>query len=129
MSNMSLFRSQSTTVRYGVVIEIGSGSVLVAIVKSDQAATHPEVIWSKREHAPRRSESDLEMSAKGVMTALMNAILLIEGEGKKVLSLTATGATLNHIQVSISAPWSYTITKVINYTEEKACLRVLESLC
>ena len=117
---MSLFRSQSTTIRYGVVIEIGSGSVLVAIVKSNQASAHPEIIWSKREHAPRRNESNLATSAKGVMTALMNAMLLIEGEGKKTLAVLSPLATLNHIQVSISAPWSYTITKVINYNEEKA---------
>ena len=116
---MSLFRTPRPTTRYGVVIEIGSGSVLVSIVKSDQGLPHPDIIWSKREQAPRRTESTLMSSAKSVMTALMNAILLIEGEGKKTLTTLAPGAELNHVQVSISAPWSYTITKVINYIEEK----------
>lgn len=117
---MSLFHSTNTTVRYGVVIEIGSGSVLVSIIKSDQALLHPDCIWSKREYAPRRTESNLVMSAKNVMTSLMNAMLLVESEGKKVLKEHDPAAHLYHIQVSISAPWSYTITKVINYTEEAA---------
>jgi hypothetical protein len=114
---MSFFSSQKASVRFGAVVEIGSGSVLVSIVRSDQNLAHPDIIWSKRECAPRRTTDDLLGSAKSVLTALMNAFLLIDSEGRKVLRTSYPGVSLINIQVSITAPWSYTITKVINYTQ------------
>jgi Tfp pilus assembly PilM family ATPase len=116
---MSFFGSTQPTLRFGVVIEIGSGSVLVSIVKSDFTKQHPDIIWAKREYATKQKNTDITTSAKGVMTALMNVVLLIEGEGQKVLHQAYPGSKLQSVQVSISAPWSYTITKVINYSEEK----------
>ncbi len=115
---MSLFTPRSTAVRYGVIIEIGSGSVLVAIVRSTAGSNHPDIIWSVREQTVRREISDLSSGAKNVLTALMNVVLLVESEGKAALKAAAPGATLTHIQVSITAPWSYTITKVISYSTE-----------
>ncbi len=116
---MSFFGSTETTIRFGVVIEIGSGSVLVSIVKSDHTSRHPDIIWAKREYATKQKNTDITTSAKGVMTALMNVMLLIEGEGQKALHQAHPGAKMSSVQVSITAPWSYTITKVINYSEEK----------
>lgn len=117
--SMSFFSHEKSSVRYGAVVEIGSGSVLVSLIKSDQALPHPDIIWSKREYAPRRASGDLMSSAKGVLTALMNAILLIESEGRAALHAASPGAQLNDMQVSVTAPWSYTITKVISYSEEQ----------
>jgi len=117
---MSLFSTKSSSsIRYGAVIEIGSGSVLVSIVQSDQAAKHPDIIWSKREYSPRQKEATALTSAKGVMTALVNAVMLVESEGVPSLHTKNPHAKLTTTQVSITAPWSYTISKVINYTEEK----------
>jgi cell division ATPase FtsA len=116
---MQFFSSSVESVRYGAVIEIGSGSVLASIVKSDPAVHHPNIIWVKREYAINQTKSDTTQSAKGVMTALMNAVLLIESEGMKALKAAQPGAKITKMQVSITAPWSYTITKVINYSEEK----------
>jgi cell division ATPase FtsA len=115
---MSLFSSSDTSIRYGAVIEIGSGSVLASIVKSDRTKTTPEIIWSKREYATRRAESDTAVNAKSVITALMNVVLLLESEGKAVLKQSNPGAKIGHLQVSMTAPWSYTITKVIGYQKE-----------
>ncbi len=115
---MKIFSSSPDSVRYGAVVEIGSGSVLASIVKSDPTVHHPVVLWVKREYAVHQTKNDEVQSAKGVMTALMNAILLIESEGVKALKAIEPGAKIKHMQVSISAPWSYTITKVINYSEE-----------
>ncbi len=113
---MSLFRTtQSPAVRYGAVIEIGSGSVLVSIVKSDQSKSHPDIIWVKREYASKQNTSILD--AKGVMTALLNGVMLIKSEGMKILRTQAPHAKLGLTQFSITAPWSYTISKVINYSE------------
>lgn len=116
---MSLFSAKKTeSIRYGAVIEIGSGSVLVSIVQSDQASKHPDIIWSTREYAPRQNSATALTSAKGVMTALVNAVLLVETEGIPALRTKNQHAKLSTTQVSITAPWSYTISKVINYSEE-----------
>jgi cell division ATPase FtsA len=117
--HMSLFSSSDTSIRYGAVIEIGSGSVLASIVKSDKTKTTPEIIWSKREYAQRRVESNTAVNAKSVITALMNVVLLLESEGKSALKQSNPGAKIAHLQVSMTAPWSYTITKVIGYAKEQ----------
>lgn len=116
---MSLFSKSDATVRFGAVIEIGSGSVLASIVKSDFKNNHPEIIWSKREYATRRIETDTAVNAKAVITALMNVVLLLESEGKSVLTQTNPHARIEKLQVSMTAPWSYTITKVIGYSKDE----------
>jgi cell division ATPase FtsA len=116
---MSLFHPVGNPVRFGIIVEIGSGSVLVAVVRSEQGQQHPDIIWSNREYIKRRTEHDLSTTAKDILTSLMNAVLLAQSEGRAALERNTPGATLNHIQVSITAPWSYTITKVISYSEEK----------
>jgi hypothetical protein len=116
---MSFFSKKSSKVRFGAIIEIGSGSVLVSIVKSDALETTPEIIWSKREYVVRRTESKTAVTAKAIITALMNAILLLESEGRQLLLTGHPLAKIGHVQISMTAPWSYTITKVIGYNQEK----------
>lgn len=116
---MSLFGVGKTTNRYGVIIDIGSGSVLTAIVHSDQKQKHPQIIWSHREPAPLRNIDSLEQSAKAVTTALVNASILLDGEGRKALHDYNHGAKLTEMQCSIAAPWSYTVTKTINYSQDE----------
>ncbi len=115
---MSLFSKSDAAIRFGAVIEIGSGSVLTSIVKSDKTKKNPEIIWSTREYATRRAESDTAINAKSVITALMNAVLTLESAGREVLKQTNPGAHIGYVQVSMTAPWSYTITKVIGYNKE-----------
>ena len=124
---MSFFSSSNTSIRYGAVIEIGSGSVLASIVKSDNTKKTPEIIWSKREYATRRTTNDTAVNAKSVITALMNAVLLLESEGKAVLRQSNPNTHIGHLQVSMTAPWSYTITKVIGY-EKDAPFEITETL-
>lgn len=119
---MSFFRLGKAADRYGVIIDIGSGSVLTAIIHSDPKQKHPQIVWSHREHAPLRNVDSLEQSAKAVMTALMNASMMLDAEGRKVLHDYNNSAQLTEIQCSIAAPWSYTVTKTINYNQEKPFL-------
>ncbi|MCA9358644.1 hypothetical protein KC926_00370 [Candidatus Kaiserbacteria bacterium] len=115
---MSLFGLKSLSSRYGVVIDIGSGSVLVSIIHSDNSLPHPTIVWSHREHAPLKNIDSLEQSSKAVITALVNASMILEAEGRKVLHEYDHGAKLTDMQCSISAPWSYTVTKNINYKQD-----------
>lgn len=116
---MSLFGKSKTQLKFGAILEIGSGSVLSSIVVSDATKTVPEVIWSKREYATRKADTDSTTSIKSVITALMNAVLQLESEGKASLKQRYPHAKIGTIQVSMTAPWSYTITKVIGYNKEE----------
>lgn len=123
---MSLFSTNSRD-RYGVLIDIGSGSVLAAIIHSNPKQLHPDIIWAHREHAPLRNIDSLEQSAKAVMTALVNATMMLDAEGRKALHTYNSSARLTEIQCSISAPWSYTVTKTINYNQDEP-FTVLEDI-
>jgi hypothetical protein len=83
---------------------------------------HPHIVWSHREHAPLRNVDSLEQSAKAVMTALINASMMLDGEGRKALYDYSSAAQLTEIQCGISAPWSYTVTKTINYAQDEPFL-------
>ncbi len=111
---MGLFSSQ-TKVKYAVVVDIGSGSVLAAIIASDITKKHPEIIWSRREHSPLRKSNSVSDSAKSVMTSLINVLMLLDGEGRKVFKEKTGQTKLPYLQVTIAAPWSYTATKTISY--------------
>ncbi|MCA9361885.1 hypothetical protein KC906_00780, partial [Candidatus Kaiserbacteria bacterium] len=115
---MSLFKRIQITDRYGVVVDVGSGSVLTAIVHSDPDLEFPQIVWAHREHAPLRNIDSLEQSAKAVMTALMNSSMLLDTEGRTALREYDKNAVLSVVQCGIAAPWSYTITKIIGYTQE-----------
>ncbi len=113
------FLSSSSTERYGALIDIGSGSVLVAIVKSDAEKTYPEIMWAKREYSPLRHVDSLDESAKYVMTSLVNALMALDSEGRKVFTEKTGKTRLPETQVTIAAPWSYTITKNISYSHSE----------
>jgi len=115
---MSFFSRRNDTDTYGALFDIGSGSVMVAIVHSHKHNPHPHILWSHREHVPLRDITSLEQASKSVMTALINAAMELDTVGRKVLAVHQPGARISQLQSSICAPWSYTVTKTINYTQE-----------
>ncbi len=117
--DMSFFSAVKNAERFCVVIDVGSGSVLVAIVHSVAGEPHPNIVWSHREQAPLRDIDSIEQSAKAVMSALMRAVMLVESDGRKALVKYKKSAQLTELQCAISAPWSYTVTKKIDYTKEE----------
>lgn len=116
---MSFFGLRGSSDRYGVLIDIGSGSVLAAIVHSNKNQKHPQIVWSHREPAPLRKIDSIEQSSKAIMTALVNASILLDAEGRKALYEYDTTAKLTELQCGISAPWAYTVSKTVNYKQEE----------
>ncbi len=116
---MGLFSKKTTNETFGALIDIGSGSVLVAIVHSKKSETHPIIVWSQREHAPLKNIDSLEQSAKAVITALMNATIQLDTVGRQALYEYNSSARIKTIQATISAPWSYTVTKTINFSQDE----------
>lgn len=113
------FLSSEDSVRYGTLIDVGSGSVLMAIIKSDSNKPYPEIIWSKREYAPLRDSASITDSAKNVMTSLVNVLMTFDSEGRKIFREATGKSKLPEIQVTIAAPWSYTVTKNISYSHSE----------
>lgn len=105
--------------RYGAILDIGSGSVGVAIVASDPLQKNPEIVWSHRERMLLRDTDTIEQSAKHITTALLNTILTLGSEGIRALRQHEKNSSIETMQVTISAPWSYTITKTVSYTHEE----------
>lgn len=116
---MSFLGFKSESEKFGVIVDIGSGSVLMAIVHSYSEQKHPNIVWSHRENAPLKNIETIDQSAKAVITALFNAAMILDTEGRKVLHQYRSGAKITDIQCGISAPWSYTVTKTINYTQDE----------
>lgn len=114
---MSLFSLGKKAERIGAIIDVGSGSVLVAIIASKEGVAEPTIIWNYREHAPLRHIESIEQSAKSVLTALVNALLKFDSEGRRALYEYNKNTKIPEVQCFISAPWSYTITKSINYSQ------------
>ncbi len=116
---MSLFSLAKSSERIGVIIDVGSGSVLVAIVVSNSSKKKPVVVWSHREQAPLRTIDSMDQSAKSVMTSLINALLRFDGDGRRALRDYNKHTNVDEVQCCICAPWAYTVTKTITYTQDK----------
>jgi len=116
---MGLFSRTNNNVQYGAILDIGSGSVLGAIVESDSTKANPRILWSKREFSPLKQNTDLKDGAKSVLTSLFNIMMLVDSEGRKALYSETGTDKIQCLQVTFSAPWSYTTTKTITYENEE----------
>jgi hypothetical protein len=114
------FLKSASDVRYGAILEVGSGSVMASVVVSDSSKSHPDIIWTKREFANIGSNRDEAQNLKGLLTALMNIMLALDGEGRTALRETYPTARIGHLQITISAPWSYTISKMATYEQTES---------
>ncbi len=119
---MSFFSLGKEDNSYAVLIDIGSASVLTAIIHSDSSMKHPVIIWSHREHVSLKNIESMGQNTKSVLTSLVNTSMLLDSEGRKKLTEYNISAKLTDIQCTVSAPWSYTVTKTINYKEDSPFL-------
>ncbi len=115
-----LTHNRQTTDSIGALIEVGSGSVLVGVVVSNPKEQHPKLIWSKREFAPLRDGGSFEDNQKALMTTLLNAAMTLDSEGRTALKAYRSDAEFTLLQVSVSAPWSCTVSKVMSYDRDTA---------
>ncbi|MFN3692763.1 MAG: hypothetical protein ACK4SL_01520 [Candidatus Paceibacteria bacterium] len=115
---MKLFSKSGGTSRVGAIIEIGSGSVLTAVVVSLTSEKQPTIVWAKREFATIGIDYDFARSTKSMLTALMNSMIALDSEGRAALAKSFPRHSIETLQVSITAPWSYTVSKVIEYESE-----------
>lgn len=103
---------------YALLIDIGSGSVGLAICHSG-SKQKPNVVWSHREHIPLRHIDSLSQSSKAIVTTLMNSVMLFEQHGRTALAEYQSDATITTVQATVAAPWSYTTTRSISFSQEE----------
>lgn len=119
---MWLISNSKKQERFGVVIDIGSGSAAVSLVSSLPGSPYPKILWTKREYAPLRQIEAIEESSKSVLTVLLNILLEFETAGRQALRQYSPNAKITEIQCGVAAPWSYTVSKTISYSEEEPFL-------
>ena len=115
---MSLFHRARSQGTYAAIVEIGSGSVVVAILASDPTQPMPRIIWSQRELAPLRNIDALEETIRTILTALTTAAMAFDQSGRAALRAHDPAGRIGVVKYSISAPWAYTITKRVGTTAE-----------
>ena len=99
---------------YAAIVDVGSGSVGLAIIASVPGQPEPLIIYSARERTPIRDISGLSEASKDIATAVVNAFLLLGNDGRQALEAYDGSAKISATSVSISAPWSYTIAKTVH---------------
>lgn len=110
------FLTQPKKITYATLIDVGSGSVLVSIIASEEGKPTPTIIWSHREISPLK-QTAVDIPAKHLMSSLLSAVLQVQEKGIETLKNFNPVAHLTCIQISYSAPWSYTVQKTMNFSQ------------
>lgn len=113
---MGLF-SRADSATGTALIEISSGAVIISLAAVDETSV-PKLIWSTKEEALLTRTKTAEESIKQMMSALLTAMMRV-GQGAKKLR-EETGLHIEEVKLVIGAPWSYTISKEISYSEPTA---------
>ncbi len=112
------FGEASKSDRCAAIVDIGSGSVGIALVHSKVGASAPTIVWSHREHALIKDVTDIQATVQQINTALINVFLELGATGRKALKSYDSALQIETVQAAIAAPWSYTVTKTVNFTDE-----------
>ncbi len=116
------------TATYGVVLDVGSGSVGVGIIKSDHDERLPVIIFSHRVYMRLTTENaEPADRMRKMREALFSACLILSKDGLQALLDYDRGAKIGRILVTCSSPWAHTISRNVEYAPEKE-FRVTESL-
>lgn len=111
--------SQNEHMRYGVLIDISSGSIGVAIVESNDTEKIPTLVFAHR--IMMRSRNDDQTPAermRQMREALFSASLTLSRDGLSALTARDKHARVMHILISCASPWSYTISKDVQYQND-----------
>ncbi len=113
------FGSASKRPQYGIIIDISSGSVGIAIVESDKAKPIPRVIFSHRMNMRIGKTNTMPGERMRQMReTLFSASLLLSRDGLAALSAHNSRAKISKIFLVCSSPWAHTISRNVSYEGE-----------
>jgi hypothetical protein len=105
---------------YGALIDIGSGTLGVAIVASDLANKLPVIVYMNRitMRVGKRNGYNNE-NLRRVREMLFSASLILSQEGFKALREFDEDARIDELCVTCSSPWSYTVSRHVEYKDDE----------
>ena len=113
-----MFSRHPKSDQYAALIDIGSGSVTTTILYNRlNSSSLPEILWTHQERTYVSNPS--QNTNAPILSALLNAFLALGSEGISALRSFDQQATISILQVSVSAPWSYTVTKQVTVQQER----------
>lgn len=111
--------SRNNSVRYGALFDVGSESIGIAIVESHVEDTYPRIIFSHRVHMRiTGGESTPAERLRHLKEALFSASLILSRDGLEALRLENAHARVKDILLTVSAPWSHTVSRNVTYSGE-----------
>ncbi len=101
---------------YSALIDVGSGSVGVAIIKSNHSKANPEILFSHRVNVDLSNRTvSREDLFRQLRETLISASLILSQEGTKALRKHNNTARVSKIHLTVSAPWAVTIARQVTY--------------
>ncbi|NCN52531.1 hypothetical protein GW943_01845 [Candidatus Parcubacteria bacterium] len=110
-------KSGDTT--YAACLDIGSGSVGIAIIASNPAASAPEIVFSDRVPMRLTQNRDGKTLLHALKEALMTVVSRIDTAGLSALHKTHPHARITTLQVTSSAPWAYTVKRTVRLEHDE----------
>jgi len=101
---------------YVLLVDVGSGSVGLAICATTGSK---DLIWLHREQVPLRVTQAIADSRRAISTAIASSILQFETKGQAALLKHDSSARITNLQATVSAPWSYTVTRCVTLQEDE----------
>lgn len=112
-----MFTRQRSNVEYTALLDIGSGSVTASLICSDLQRDQVEIVWTYHERLLLKQVAEAR-TQKPLLTSLLNCLLALGNDGIQALHSYDSGAHIRSIQVGVSAPWSYTVTKNVRVNKD-----------
>lgn len=106
---------------YGVLIDIASGTIGVAVVASETANKVPIILYSKRTslRITKNKATGVE-DLRRVREALLSALLQLSQDGLQLLNEHNPRAKVTKLYVTCSSPWSFTIARDVHYESDES---------
>lgn len=113
-----LFKKQNPVEQLGLIVDIADDEVLIAVFLSNETAAFPVVLWHHQEGLSNLNEKDdLESRVK---SATIKAFEAFKISGLPALRQKGVSKLPDLIQVSIKAPFSYTVSKNVKFKSDNA---------
>ncbi len=110
---------QREGVLYGALFDIGSESIGIAIVVSEKKEIQPKILFSHRvDIRVSKTASGFEEHMRRMKEALFSASLILSRDGIEALKAHDAHGRVGKLLVTVSAPWSHTISRSVSYEGE-----------
>ena len=107
---------------FGVIIDVHSGSVGMAIVHSEPGMDLPQVLYAHREYLKIGEHPDTSALIRALRQALFSASLQLASEGMAALKTFDPKGSLGRVLLVCGAPWANTVTRFIHVEDKEPFL-------